>query len=670
MQDFSAMRAYRARVGLSVPIIAVMLIAFLIALPTTTTAQTGPSGNGRVLAGYWHDWETPVWIPLGKVPLTYDIIVVAFANYNGGGNFSFTVDPAETQSQFISDIQYLHSQGKKVLISLGGAVETPIISSASDASNFASSVESLIKTYGFDGIDIDFENGAVYLNAGDTNINAPTTPSVVYLISALKQFHSAMPNAMVTMAPIANYMQAGYQYYGPGPYGDSNWNGAYLPVIQAISGFLSYVWPQYYNECNIEALDGNLYCEGSDGNLVGMSEMIMKGFPVAWNAGTFTGLAQDQVTMGVPACESASPGYLSNSDLEASLSYLTTGRNQAGTYTLKNASGYPNTAGFMTWSINWDVFCSNGGLGSGIHSYLAGLPPINGHGGGCSAAPSAPTGLEASNTTSSGTTLSWSAVTPPANCSIASYTVLENGSAIATTSSTSYSVTGLSASTKYSFTVEASDSHGTSGASSAVSVTTLPGSGCSASPTAPTGLKAANTTSSGTTLSWSAVTPPANCSIASYAVLENGSAIATTSSTSYSVTGLSASTNYSFTVEASDSHGTSSASSAVSVTTSPGTSGSVTLSPSSHNFGSTPAGTGTAWFTFTLTNSGGSAVSMGSVSVSGPFVVSSNCGSSVAANSSCPIYVYFAPTAAGSFTGTLTVNDSGTQTAALSGTGS
>jgi len=99
---------------------------------------------------------------------------------------------------------------------------------------------------------------------------------------------------------------------------------------------------------------------------------------------------------------------------------------------------------------------------------------------------------------------------------------------------------------------------------------------------------------------------------------------------------------------------------------------SVTLSPSSYNFGSTPVGTGTAWYTFTLTNGNSSAVSISNVAVSGPFVVSSNCTSSVAANSSCPIYVYFAPTVSGAASGTLKVTDSATnspQTAALSGTG-
>jgi len=117
---------------------------------------------------------------------------------------------------------------------------------------------------------------------------------------------------------------------------------------------------------------------------------------------------------------------------------------------------------------------------------------------------------------------------------------------------------------------------------------------------------------------------------------------------------------------------TSTTTSALTVTPS-SSGGSVSLSPSNYNFGSTAAGTGTAWVIFTLSNAGSSAVSISNVTVSGPFVVSSNCGSSVAANGSCPIYVYFYPSATGSFTGTLTVDDNaggGSQTVALSGTGS
>ena len=100
-----------------------------------------------------------------------------------------------------------------------------------------------------------------------------------------------------------------------------------------------------------------------------------------------------------------------------------------------------------------------------------------GGGGGCAAAPSAPTGLSASSTTSSGTTLNWSAASAPSGCSVSSYTVFENGNSIGTTGGTSFNVTGLTASTSYSFTVSATDSFGASGKSAAVSVTTAASGG-------------------------------------------------------------------------------------------------------------------------------------------------------------------------------------------------
>ncbi len=91
----------------------------------------------------------------------------------------------------------------------------------------------------------------------------------------------------------------------------------------------------------------------------------------------------------------------------------------------------------------------------------------------CASAPTAPTGLAASGTTSTGTNLSWTAATVASGCSVISYTVYENGSALATvTSGTSYAVSGLTASTTYNYTVAATDSDGASAKSAAVSVTT------------------------------------------------------------------------------------------------------------------------------------------------------------------------------------------------------
>lgn len=105
-------------------------------------------------------------------------------------------------------------------------------------------------------------------------------------------------------------------------------------------------------------------------------------------------------------------------------------------------------------------------------------------GGTDTIAPTAPT-LLASGTTSTSTNLSWSGATD--NVAVTGYDVYQGGSLIGSTASTSYTVTGLTPSTTYSFTVRAKDAAGnTSVSSNSVSVTTLSGSAvtyCSASAT-------------------------------------------------------------------------------------------------------------------------------------------------------------------------------------------
>jgi hypothetical protein len=100
----------------------------------------------------------------------------------------------------------------------------------------------------------------------------------------------------------------------------------------------------------------------------------------------------------------------------------------------------------------------------------------SGGGGGtaCSALPAAPSGLAASGTTTTGTSLTWTASSAPSGCTISGYSVYENGGStpIATPTTASYAVTGLSPSTPYTFTIAATDAAGTSSQSSPVSVTT------------------------------------------------------------------------------------------------------------------------------------------------------------------------------------------------------
>ena len=97
-------------------------------------------------------------------------------------------------------------------------------------------------------------------------------------------------------------------------------------------------------------------------------------------------------------------------------------------------------------------------------------------------APTAPT-LSASGTTSTSTNLSWSGATD--NVAVTGYDVYQGASLIGSTASTSYTVTSLSPSTTYTFSVRAKDAAGNvSSSSNSVSVTTLAGSTvsyCSAS---------------------------------------------------------------------------------------------------------------------------------------------------------------------------------------------
>jgi len=159
----------------------------------------------------------------------------------------------------------------------------------------------------------------------------------------------------------------------------------------------------------------------------------------------------------------------------------------------------------------------------------------------------APSGLAVTATTSSSAALSWNAVS-----GASSYDIYRNGSRVNTTavSGTSYTDTGLSAGTSYSYTVAAVDSAGNIGSQSGpVTATT---SGTAPRLPAPSGLAVTATTSSSAALSWNAVS-----GASSYDIYRNGSRVNTTavSGTSYTDTGLSAGTSYSYTVAAVDSAG-------------------------------------------------------------------------------------------------------------------
>ncbi|WP_199925561.1 cellulase family glycosylhydrolase [Paenibacillus bouchesdurhonensis] len=162
-------------------------------------------------------------------------------------------------------------------------------------------------------------------------------------------------------------------------------------------------------------------------------------------------------------------------------------------------------------------------------------------------APSAPAGLTGTSTTFSSVALNWNASTD--NVGVTGYNVYQDGKLVAISPSTSHTVTGLKGSTAYTFSVKAIDGAGNlSDASNPVNVTTLE-SNDKTPPTAPTGLKVvpAITTAS---LSWTASTD--DIGVAGYHIYKDGVLEATSTRTSFIVSGLEGNTTYTFTVKAFD----------------------------------------------------------------------------------------------------------------------
>ena len=175
--------------------------------------------------------------------------------------------------------------------------------------------------------------------------------------------------------------------------------------------------------------------------------------------------------------------------------------------------------------------------------------------------PSVPGGLAASAVSAIQINLSWSAATD--NVAVSGYRVFRNGTLVATVGVVpAYQDTGLSVGTTYVYTVRALDAAGNvSGLSTAASATT-PATPDTTAPTTPTGLLVTAVSSTQINLTWTASTD--NIGVAGYRVYRDGIfvAILAASGISYQDTGLTASTTYSYNVDAIDATGNASALSA------------------------------------------------------------------------------------------------------------
>lgn len=321
-------------------------------LATAAEAQLG----SRVVVGYFHNWNnaSAPYIRLRDVNPKYNVVNIAFATPVSHSDMTMTFEPTQqSKSEFISDIRALQASGRRVQISIGGADAPVELKTQSDRDKFVSSMKNIIDEYGFDGYDIDLEGTSVILDNGDNNFKSPTTPKINYLISASRElvnyYRGQGKDFWLTSAPETQYVQGGYGNYGTA-------FGGYLPVLYALRDLLTFVHVQYYNTGSQIALDERVYSQGTADFIVAMTDMLLRGFPVARNTSNiFPALREDQVAFGLPATGTgAAPagGYAPPSEVNKALNYLVKGISYGSPYVLPKS--YPGLRGIMTWSVNWD----------------------------------------------------------------------------------------------------------------------------------------------------------------------------------------------------------------------------------------------------------------------------------------------------------------------------
>jgi hypothetical protein len=241
------------------------------------------------------------------------------------------------------------------------------------------------------------------------------------------------------------------------------------------------------------------------------------------------------------------------------------------------------TGGSRHWAgpieINGMFYVTDGFTGTG-HLTAFGLP-----GGVTPPPPAPPTNLTATSISSSQINLTWTASTTSGvtysifSSTTSGFTPSSANQIASGVSGTTYSDTGLVASTTYYYVVEAVNSGGPSTASNEANATTMPAAACTTAPSAPTGLAATAASSTQIDLSWTASTAGPGCSI-TYDVFSSTTSGFTPSSanqiasgvtgTTFNDTSLAASTTYYYLVEAVDSVGSSSPSNQASATTQAG----------------------------------------------------------------------------------------------------
>ncbi|MGP2703652.1 chitinase, partial [Serratia marcescens] len=284
--------------------------------------------NKKILMGFWHNWAAGASdgyqqgqfanMNLTDIPAEYNVVAVAFMKGQGIPTFKpYNLSDAEFRRQ----VGVLNSQGRAVLISLGGA-DAHIELKTGDEDRLKDEIIRLVEVYGFDGLDIDLEQAAI----GAAN-NKTVLPAA---LKKVKDHYTAQgKNFIISMAPEFPYLQA---------------NGSYGDYINALDGYYDFIAPQYYNQGG----DGIWVPEANNGagawiaqNNDAMKEDFLYYLTESLVTGTrgFIRIPASKFVIGLPSNnDAAATGYV----IDKQAVYNAFSRLDAKNLSIK---------GLMTWSI-------------------------------------------------------------------------------------------------------------------------------------------------------------------------------------------------------------------------------------------------------------------------------------------------------------------------------
>lgn len=340
---------------LNVPKIITATLVGLAAFASTIQASTIPK---PVLVAYWENWGS---LKLTDLHDDINVVQLAFATTVGTSlyDMTFSNGPYASDADMEADIDLLHAEGKKVILSIGGAADPIFLANTTEKNTFVTTMKAILARFNnkIDGIDIDIESTS--FDFGSTwTASSPAAGGQHNLIDATKElmaYHSDQTGEhfLLTMAPETVYIVGALSSWQM-----TNANGgAMIPIIEALRDSLDLLHAQLYNAYESVAIDGRAYRNDGDADYVtSMIESIIKGFTLPGDKGIYGGFPASKVAIALPAnsCDQYSEGWVTPADVVKAAQYIKGDIAKPTGWSYTMTTSYPDLAGLMTWSANED----------------------------------------------------------------------------------------------------------------------------------------------------------------------------------------------------------------------------------------------------------------------------------------------------------------------------